>query len=113
MYIILCVIDQPERLRPLLHAWKQNNITGVTIMESTGMHRLSEHTHVPMRYLFGSSAPERGNITLFTVVEDEETIQRCLEVTESIIGNFNEPNTGIFISWPLSFAKGVITKHSR
>lgn len=107
MYMILCVIDQPDQLGPVLQAWQKNGITGVTILESTGLHRLSEQHRIPMRYALGSSSPERGNNTLFTIVEKEEMIKRCLEVTESVIGDFDDPNTGIFIAWPIGFAKGV------
>ncbi|MBW7846390.1 MAG: hypothetical protein H3C45_12315 [Bacteroidia bacterium] len=60
-----------------------------------------------MRYAIGGSSTERGNMTVFTVVENEETIQLCLKITEAIVGDFNEPNTGIFLAWPLGFAKGV------
>jgi hypothetical protein len=69
--------------------------------------------HIPMRYAFGSTSPERGNITVFTVVDKEETIQRCLEITESVIGDFNGPNTGVFVAWPLGFTKGTNVKHPR
>ncbi len=110
MYMVLCVIDQTDKLAQVLQTWQRNGIGGVTILESTGLHRLSQLPHVPMRYVFSHQVSERGNVTLFTVVEDEQTIQKCLEITESVIGDFNGPNTGIFIAWPLSFAKGVTGK---
>lgn len=113
MYIILCVIDQPEQLRPVLLAWQQQGITGVTILESTGIHRLSEQPHIPMRYAFGSASSERGNITLFTIVETEEAIQRCLQATEELVGDLDGPNTGIFAAWPLGFTKGVHDRPAR
>jgi hypothetical protein len=112
MYMILCVIDQPDQVGPVLKTWHQNGITGVTILDSIGYHRLSEQMRVPMRYAFGSTSPERGNNILLTVVEKEEIIQRCLELTESVIGDFNNPNTGIFVAWPLGFVKGVTGKQS-
>lgn len=110
MYMILCIIDQPEHLNAILAAWRENGIGGVTIIESTGLHRLSEHPVIPMRYAFGNTSSERGNITLLTVVENESMIQKCMELTESVIGDFNSPNTGIFVSWPLGFSKGVTGK---
>jgi len=112
MFMILCVIDQPEHLNRILQAWRENGIAGVTILESTGLHRLSQQMPVPMRYAFGHASAERGNITLFTLVEQEGTIQHCLKITEGIVGDFNEPNTGIFVSWPVGFCKGVNSKHA-
>jgi hypothetical protein len=94
----------------VLNAWHEAGFSGVTILESTGLHRLREQPHIPMRYAFPSSTPERGNNTIFTVVEKEEAIQRCLEITEAIVGDFSEPNTGIFIAWQVGFAKGVTRK---
>ena len=113
MYMILCVIDQPDQLDALLAAWHKNGISGVTIVESTGLHRLIEQRRIPMRYAIGGTETERGNVTVYTVVEDEAMIQRCLEVAESVIGDFNGPNTGIFTAWPLSFAKGVTGKRTQ
>ncbi len=110
MFMILCVVDEPGMRDKVLKAWYKNGIKGITIIESTGIHRLGDHLSIPMRYTFRGADAERGNNTLLTVVENEETIQRCLEITESVIGDFNDPNTGIFIAWPLSFAKGVVGK---
>ncbi len=110
MYMIVCVLDQPEHLNQVLAAWRQEGIRGVTILESTGLHRLTEQAHVPMRYAYGNPHAERGTLTIFTVVEQEETIQRCLALTEAVVGDFNGPNTGIFVAWPLGFAKGVTGK---
>lgn len=110
MFMVLCVIDEPGMRDKVLKAWYKNGIKGVTIIESTGIHRLAAGLSIPMRYTFTDTSAERGNHTLFTIVEDEDAIQRCLEITEGVIGDFNDPNTGIFISWPLAFAKGVVGK---
>lgn len=107
MFMIVCVIDQPEHLSRVLHAWRDNGITGVTILESTGLHRFTQQPHIPMRYLFGKTEAEGGNVTLFTVVDQEEMIQRCLELTEAVVGDFNNPHTGIFTAWPLAVTKGI------
>jgi hypothetical protein len=111
MFMILCVIDDPEQIEPVLDAWKKAGLPGITIVESTGVHRHHGTQHVPMRYLFGGSAnEERGNYTLFSVVETEALIQRCMEVTESVIGSFDLPNTGVFTAFPLLVAKGASGK---
>lgn len=110
MFMILCVIDQPDHMKDVLHSWQEYGIRGVTVMESTGLHRVSKQFRIPMRYMFGSAGEEHGNITLFTVVEKEEQIQLCLKLAEAVVGNFDTPNTGIFAAWPLAFTKGVSGK---
>lgn len=92
---IFCVIDQTKHLNAVLQAWKGLGITGVTIIESTGLHRHTEQPHIPMRYALSSTSSERGNITLFSVVESEGLIQRCLVATEAVVGDFGGPNSRI------------------
>lgn len=61
-----------------------------------------------MRYAYGdSSLEETGNLTLWSVVEDEQKARDCLESVERIVGDLDQPNTGIFSAWPLTITKGV------
>ena len=58
--------------------------------------------------LIGSE--EESHYTLFVIVKDESTVQTCLEKVEAIVGDLNEPDTGVLASWPLSYVKGVPDK---
>ncbi len=109
MHMILFVLDDPDRLDDLLDAWEAVGITGVTITESTGIHRFrSARQKIPMRYVFGAvgSKIEVGHFTLLALVKGEDVVQRCLEATEKLVGDLREPNTGVFASWPVNFVKG-------
>jgi len=107
MFMILCVVDDPHKVNDVMKAWQAVGVPGVTVFESTGLHRIQKAPHIPMRFLIGGMESERGNLTLLTVVEDEAMIQRCLEAAESVIGDLNSSNSGIFTAWPLTFAKGA------
>lgn len=107
MFMVLCVIDQPKDLQPVLKTWQKNGIRGVTILESTGLHRAIHMPHIAMRYAYDATSTDWSNFTLLTVVETEEDIQRCLRLAEEVVGDFDQPNTGIFIAWPVGLAKGV------
>jgi nitrogen regulatory protein PII len=113
MFMIICVIDNPDKLDAVLNAWKKAGLPGATILESTGLHRhKGSQQHIAMRYAFGqSNLSERGNFTIFTVVETEALIDTCLKATESVIGDFDLPSTGIFTAMPLFMTKGTNTKH--
>jgi len=50
-------------------------------------------------------------VVLFTAVEDQALVERCLQKTEQIVGDLEKPHSGVFMSWPLSSAKGL-RKHS-
>lgn len=112
MHIIFFVLDDPKKLDQILEAWQKVGIRGVTIIESTGIQRrTSQKERIPMR--FASFIPElmvggeEGNLTLITIVRDERKIERCIQATETIVGDLSEPNTGILSAWPLSHIKGL------
>ncbi|MDW8098958.1 MAG: hypothetical protein RML36_05675 [Anaerolineae bacterium] len=106
MYMILFVLDNPDRLTSLLRAWEQAGVSDVTIIESTGIHRHLKQ-RIPMRYTFQVLA-EENHLTLLTVVKDQAQVDACLQATESVIGDLEVPNTGMFAAWPLTTAKGLM-----
>ena len=105
MHMIFCVLDDPGKLIDVLTAWENVGITGVTLLESTGMHRVTRRTF-PMRFLPALYGQEENHVTLIAIVRDESVISACLTATESIVGDLDGPNTGIFASWPLKVIKG-------
>lgn len=111
MYMVMLVLDVPDRLDAVLDAWNAVGVRGATIAETTGVYkRQSRRRRVPAPFAIGSMGPaglERGNYTLWTIVPDEETMQRCLAEAEKIVGDLDLPNTGVLAAWPLAFVKGV------
>ena len=107
MFMIMLVLDDPNRLNELLKAWEGAGVRGATIIESTGIQRLRQ-AHVAMRYVFQTPGPvEEGHLTLFVIVESEAVVQACLAATESVTGDLDLPNTGVFAAWPLTAVKGL------
>lgn len=107
MYMVLFVLDDPEHLDAVLSAWSAKGLTGVTIIESTGLHRRQKRKRIPMRYTYGDYVEEEGHYTLLAIVDSQETVQTCLEEAERTVGDLCNPNTGVFAAWPLSLVKGV------
>jgi hypothetical protein len=61
-----------------------------------------------MRYVFQSSGViEKGHLTLLAIVEKQNLVDACLQATETITGDLDAPNTGVFASWPLTTVKGL------
>lgn len=106
MYMILFVLDNPDRLEELLQSWDDVGIRGATIIESTGINRL-RRSYPHFRYVLGAHQREEGHLTLVVMVRDENMVQACLGATEALIGDLDEPDTGIFTAWPLSLVKGL------
>jgi hypothetical protein len=108
MYMIMFVLDNPDRLDELLSAWSTGGVTGATIIESTGLRRrLAGTVHMRFLYQTADSLIEEGHVTLFAIVPTEENVRDCLRMTEALIGDLSEPNTGVFAAWPLALVKGL------
>jgi nitrogen regulatory protein PII len=113
MYVIMYVLDDPDRLDQVLDAWRKAGVGGATIIESTGIHRWQAcRRHIPLRFGFEhlSAQMEQCNYTLLAVVEDEDTVQRCITAVESIVGSLDEPNTGVLAAWPAPIVRGVVKR---
>ena len=107
MYMVMLVLDDLNHLDAVIEAWEQIGIRGATIIESTGIQRL-KRKNVPLRFLFQSTGlVEEGHYTLFVIVESDQMARACLKATEELVGDLDDPNTGVFAAWPLSIVKGV------
>jgi hypothetical protein len=40
-------------------------------------------------------------------VSNESLVYACVSAIEKVVGDLDEPNTGVIAAWPLSFVKGV------
>ncbi len=110
MHMIMFVLDDPDHLDAVLDAWDTVGVSGVTIVESSGIQRRRvERGRLPVRFAFEQIAPttESGNYTLFALVYGEETVRKCLAAAESVVGDLDGPNTGVLAAWPLTIVKGV------
>lgn len=111
MYMLMLVLDDPDRLDEVLDAWDAIGVSGVTIIESSGINRRRMARQVGSLFMAGMNrligSEEESHYTLLVVVPDDAQVQKCLVAVEEIVGNLDGPNTGILAAWPLSFIKGV------
>ncbi len=111
MHIVMYVLDDPDKLDAVLEAWDAVGVGGVTIIESSGIHRRQEkqHRRIPIRFGFEQLAErnERGNYTLLTMVQGEAVVEQCVAAVERVVGDLSEPNTGVLAAWPLAVVRGI------
>ncbi|MHB1357063.1 MAG: hypothetical protein ACYCZF_13930 [Anaerolineae bacterium] len=113
MLMVMCVIDNPALLEEVLAEWRNVGVTGATVLTSSGMQRrLSCQLLIPHRYAFEglTESCSEGHYTLLSIVPDETTANACLLAAEKVVGDFSQPQTGVFTYWPLSFVKGIKEK---
>lgn len=110
MYMMMMVVDDPQKVGEVLDAWIKLGISGSTIVESTGTPH-HELKRVGGRYFMGlgqtSVSYEDNHVTVFVVVPDEALVRECLRSAEAIVGDLDEQDTGILAAWPLTVVKGV------
>jgi nitrogen regulatory protein PII len=115
MSMILFVLHDTEKLDDLLAAWQEAGAPGVTVLESTGVGRirqneaLREDTPLMPSLEDFYPDPEEMSRTMFTILKDE-LVQKVVDATFKIVGDLNEPNTGVLVVLPTIAAYGLEKK---
>jgi hypothetical protein len=112
MYQFWLVLDNPALLNDVLEAWTDIGVKGVTILESTGVHRVrSRASSQDTPFMLGFSRLLRtdqvGHNTLFAVVPNMDVVERLVTATEEIVGDLSQPNTGVLFAVPVAAAWGL------
>lgn len=116
MYMVMFVLHDPSFLKDILEAWDATGVSGVTIFPSTGLRRLQTldvlREDIPLIPSLEDliQQEERLNRTLFTIVDGDEMVDKVVEATQSVIGDLNNPNTGILTVLPVVKAYGLNRK---
>ena len=111
MHMVMFVLDDPNHLDDVLAAWENLGVSGITIIESTGISRHWQSRMAGQPFMAGINrlmhSDYEGHFTLFTIVKGEEAVRNCITAAEAIVGNLNEPKTGVIAAWRVEITKGV------
>lgn len=112
MYLILFVLDNPDKLEDLLNTWEKAGTGGATVLVSTGMNRMLNQgfrDDIPLMPSLEDfyKRTEDYHRTLFTIVKDDEVLQKIVDATQSVVGDLNKPNTGILVVLPTAQVYGL------
>lgn len=113
MYLILFVLNDPDKLENLLIAWEEKGIQGATVLFSTGLGRLRQlmgwRDDMPLIPSLSDfyGVPENMNRTIFTTVRDEAGVDAILAATKGVVGDLDEAETGLLLVLPIMRAYGV------
>ena len=108
MELLVCVLNNPEKLDDLLQLLLELGITGATVIHSQGMGS-TLLKDVPLLAGFKDTLGGGGgaNRTVFSVVDSEEKRKEVVAAIEKLCGDLQNPSTGIVFAIPVSFAKGL------
>ena len=109
--LLVFVLDNLEQLPDILEAWNEAGVSGTTILESTGQARVrgAVRDDMPLIPSLGDvlAGRELHHRTLFTVIEDDATLERTITATEGIIGDFSRHHTGLLFVLPVGRVLGL------
>jgi len=103
-----------DKCQAVLDAWEEHGVSGVTVLESLGMHKIqqmrAERDDLPLipslRHLM--EGEEYHHRTAFVVVDDDFDLEGLIEATERVVGgDFNAPNSGLLFVVPVTRALGM------
>lgn len=112
-FLVIFVVDQVEQCPALFDAWEEIGVTGVTILESTGLGRIRRASgyrdDLPLMPSIRNllQAREEHHRTLMVLVKEEETIDKLIAATESVVGDLNEPHRGVLFVLPVLRVLGI------
>lgn len=106
-YLVVMVVDDINDCPKILNAWEDVGVSGVTILESTGLGRIrraglfDDIPLIPSMHDMFQSAEVRHR-TLLSVVEGQDMVDKMVEVATGVIGGMETPHTGFLFVVPVS-----------
>lgn len=109
MKMLMLILNKTDVMEDLLHAFADGGVRGATILDSIGMARaIGDYRDGlflgALTRLLDPDADE--NKTLFTVVRDDQ-VQHVLDIITSVVGDLDQPDTGIVFTMPIEYLKGI------
>ena len=112
-YLVVLVIDNLDHCHPVLDAWEEAGVTGVTILESSGIGRarragLRRDDYPLMLSLTDIlQSKERHHRTVFSVVDTDEQVEMLAKAAQAVLGDFDQPHTGMLFAVELHRVYGL------
>lgn len=111
-YLVVLIVDDVDNCPAILDAWEAAGVLGVSILASTGLghiRRAGLRDDIPLipslqDLIEGEEVHHR---TLFSVVDNQEMVDKMVALAQQIIGDLENPNTGFLFVVPVSQVYGL------
>jgi len=107
MKLLILILNKVEKLEEILEGYIEVGVTGATVVESVGMgHILCDEIPIfaGLRFMFAGSKPQ-NKIVLSAV--REEKAEPAIRMVKKILGDMNNPGTGIIFTLPIENVEGL------
>ena len=111
-FLIMYILDNSGQMPPVLQAWQDAGAPGITILQSAGIEHLRQagfRDDLPLMPSLSDLLSDETvhHKTLLTVVKDQAMVDRIVEAARAIVGDFNQPHTGLLIVLPVAQVYGL------
>jgi len=107
---LIIILHKTENLTELLDTWQNIGVPGVTMFEGVGGYRANQRLKKGFRssleHLF--KLDELHSKTLIAVIDDDDLLERAIAEAERLIGDFDDPNTGLLFTLPVNQVVGLL-----
>ena len=107
MKLLILILNKVEKLEEVLEGFLEAGVTGATIFDSVGMgHIISDEVPIfaGLRFMFAGAKPH--NKTILSVIKNEKE-DEVIHILRNILGDLDEPGTGIVFTLPLDRVDGL------
>lgn len=108
MHLLICVVNNTAKVNEIISGFVQIGVTGATVIDSHGTAEIAA-AQVPVfagfRHLVQSN--RRPNRTIFSIIKDDETLDKAMQVIEEACGDLEDSSTGIMFTVPVYRVKGL------
>src|SRR5690554_886995 len=106
MYALFLVLNETDYLEEILARFVDVGVQGATILDSQGMASALVGTKGRDLPLFGSlktlmEGARPYNKTIFTVVDNEQLVERVVEAVKDVLEDADHPSVGFMFSVPI------------
>lgn len=115
MNVLFVILNKTEYLDDILDAFVDIGITGATILDSQGMGSAmtdvnpnKEPFYGVLKNMFEDSRPY--NKTIFTVINDDNLLEKAVNKVKDIVGDIHEPGVGVMFTVPVGNTYGFRLK---
>lgn len=105
--VLFVVLNEMDHLNDILSGFVDVGVSGATILDSQGMANIivkNDNKHIflysHLKTLMQDTLPY--NKTIFTVVENEELVEKAVAVVQNVIGDVPKPGVGFMFSLPIA-----------
>lgn len=112
MNVLFIVLNKSEYLDDILDAFVEIGVRGATILDSQGMGSAladngkgSEPFFGVLRNFLDNSRPY--NKTIFTVIKDDEILEKAVKAVKEIVVDIYEPGVGMMFTLPVGNVYGM------